>query len=656
MGTIAVTERVPAPDTGRLPLALTGLLGLGGAVLVVAAFLPSPGLFLLATLVLAGTEIAATLRAPFLMYGLGRIQAGAGFRVLVQTIGLLVLLVRTDAPSSWLVGSAVGLLCLQAVRVLGVGLATTLRLRRKLPIVTRGLDLEPVRVPPAPPTLLTADTDAVLGWPGQLAVLGGGLAVLADQGVWLVLGFGFGVAASLAGAAVLGRAVLAMRAVPPARIEAAVRRALDKLRPEVVLYFGSGPETAYQLQMWLEPMERIRQPVLVILRDRELFRSLGPTRLPVLCVEHGGPLMGLDLPTVRLALYPSHAVGNLHMLRRRGVVHAFIGHGDSDKAVTSNPFLKAYDQLWVSGPAGRERMLDARVGIDDLDDVRLVEIGRPQTDELQRAEPTPSESGRSTVRVLYAPTWEGYEDQPDQSSVGPLGVELVRRLVAEPDVEVLYRPHPLLGRRSAEARAAHREILALLGNPALAEPVEFPDPYENARDDLDVVGLRSDQSRTELVAARAVWARKRLANAGHLLVPGPLYALSECFAAADALLCDVSSVITDFLATRQATSRVTSQEAVGSSIRIPKPFGVIDAAGLPGDEFAVRYPSSRGGYLVAAEGDGLTRLLSAARGTADPAAPDRAAAAEWLLGSAEPSAAVRLQRAVDAALEKEPAQ
>lgn len=632
MQTITLTERVPAPDTGSLPFLLIGALVLGGGGLLVAAFPPLPLPFLLAVLLLAGAEIPAALRARFLTFGLGRFSAGAPFRVLVGGIGLLVLLVRSDAPPGWTVGTGFGLLCLYVLQVVGIGLAGYVRQRRKQPMVTRGLDLGPLRVPPAPPTPLSTYAETTFPWPAYVGLLGGALSVLTGSVVWLVVGFGLGVAAGLAGVAVLARALLALRQVPWPRYRAAVERALEKLRPEVVLYFASGPETAYQLEMWLAPLERIRQPVLVILRDRELFRTLGPTRLPVLCVEHGGPLMGLRLPSLRLALYPSHAVGNLHLLRRRGVVHTFIGHGDSDKPVSSNPFLKAYDQIWVSGPAGRERMRDADIGIHDPDDPRLAEIGRPQI------EATTGTTESERVTVLYAPTWEGYDDQPHQSSVESMGVELVQRLLAEPDVRVLYRPHPLLGSRDVATRAAHLRILDLLGGRMLADRFEFPDPYARARDELDVAGVLADQSRSELVAARAVWAGKQLAGTEHRLVPDPPFALLDCFAAADVLLSDVSSVITDFLVTG-------------------KPFGVTNPAGLPEDEFVVRYPSSRGGYLVTpatdgvtASTDGLTRLLSAARGAADPAAPGPADAAEWLLGPAEPPAAERLQRAVDAAL------
>ncbi|GAB3409291.1 CDP-glycerol glycerophosphotransferase family protein [Flindersiella endophytica] len=630
MRTVSVTERVPAPDLGRVPLALTGLLVLADLVLLVSAFLASAWLLLGSALVLAVAEVAVAWRAPFSGWTLDRLAGGAPVRLLLQGIALVVFVERTDAHDRWEVWSALGVLLIHLSRLAGSGLAEVYKRQRKMPMVTRGLDLGPLTIPEAPPPWLVDRAGDMLSWPMLLFVIGAAVGSL--TGLVPVL-IGSGILALLviwAGDLVLARAVLAMRAVPRSRFLDAVRRALVRLDPEVVLYFASGADTVYQLQMWIEPLEQLDRPVLLILRDRETFRLLGPTKLPVLCVEHGNVLMGLDLPALRLALYPSHAVGNLHLLRRRGVVHAFVGHGDSDKPVTTNPFLKAYDEIWVSGPASRERLLSAELGVDDR---RIVEIGRPQLDALAAASAASGGDRVETrIRVLYAPTWEGYDDEPGQTSVGPAGVELIRRLVAEPDVRLLYRPHPLLGVRDPAVRRAHHEILALLGNPAVAQPAGGPDPYGRARDELEVAGVLSEESRTELVAARSVWARRYLnEHPGHVLVSGPQFPLYECLAETDVLLCDVSSVISEFLVTQ-------------------KPYGVTNPGGLSVDDFAVRYPSSRGGYLMDADGHGLTALLTAARGGDDPAAAERVGLRARLLGSAEPPATARLREAIRKAI------
>ena len=107
--------------------------------------------------------------------------------------------------------------------------------------------------------------------------------------------------------------------------------------------------------MWLPVLEQSRHRTLVVLRDRESLRLMSQTRLPVLCAPAGTVLMAFDLSTVRGALFVANAATNIHLLRKRGMTTAFIGHGDSDKQASSNPFVKVYDELWVAGPAGAER-------------------------------------------------------------------------------------------------------------------------------------------------------------------------------------------------------------------------------------------------------------------------------------------------------------
>ena len=82
--------------------------------------------------------------------------------------------------------------------------------------------------------------------------------------------------------------------------------------------------------------------------------------------------MNFPLPSARVALFPANTAKNLHMLRVPDIGHVFIGHGDSDKAASFNPYTKVYDEVWVAGRAGRDRYLRAQVGVRDED---IVEVG-----------------------------------------------------------------------------------------------------------------------------------------------------------------------------------------------------------------------------------------------------------------------------------------
>ncbi|GAA3227323.1 CDP-glycerol glycerophosphotransferase family protein [Actinocorallia longicatena] len=331
-------------------------------------------------------------------------------------------------------------------------------------------------------------------------------------------------------------------------------------RPEVVLYFPGGPDAVYQANMWLETVAALDRRSLVILRDPRAVAALAPTGLPVLCLEKVGEAMGLELPSVRVALYPANSGLNSHLLRLPHCGHVFVGHGDSDKTPSFNPFTRVYDEVWVAGPAGRERYRRADVGVRDE---AIVEIGRPQIEAIRRGP-----SGNERFTVLYAPTWEGWTADADECSVGPLGTGIVEDLLAA-GVRVLYRPHPLTGRRSPAVAAAHRGLLARL---------EVAD--------------------------------------------GPLH---EAFARTDLLVCDVSSVISDYLA-------------------CGRPYAVTNPRGLAEADFHARCPSASAGHLL--DGDGTAAALAEVMGP-DPLAERRRELRLHLLGPDEPSPLTRFRDAVD---------
>lgn len=159
--------------------------------------------------------------------------------------------------------------------------------------------------------------------------------------------------------------------------------------------------------MWLETMEQMEARPLILLRERTILEKMAPTSVPVICVPGGIHLMNLDLSMVRVALYCANVGKNIHLLRVPTMKHVFIGHGDSDKAASVNPFTKAYDEVWVAGRAGRDRYAIADVGIRDED---VVEVGRPQLAPIAAGQDAPPRDRIPTV--LYAPTWEGWDDNP----------------------------------------------------------------------------------------------------------------------------------------------------------------------------------------------------------------------------------------------------
>jgi hypothetical protein len=523
--------------------------------------------------------------------------------------------------SGWL---AAGLLLYAALRSADQLTHAVLRQVRALPAETRNIDITDLRVPNAP--------RVAAGW-SSLALVLMGTPTGAVAGV--ILGGGWALLALLDAAWCLVRSRhLAQRG----RIFRSIVDRVNAQSPQVVLYHSGPAGTAYQINMWL-PVLADRKAV-VILRQPMHLAELIPTALPILCIPSGSDVMDLELPTARLALYVANVGDNQHLIRSAGMKHVFVGHGDSDKAASANRISKIYDEVWVAGPAGRERYRVADVGVGDD---AIVEVGRPQ---LASVSPKGA-GGRFTA--LYAPTWEGWSDDMFLTSLPGMGVEIVTRLLAA-GVRVIYRPHPLTGTRSAAARSAHQKIVALLADtsPAPSSTAEVAavrariaaltptfsraaDGAERARE----CGPRPD-AVAEIVAAQAhledlYWRhRDPAAHAYVPVTPG----IFSCFNQSDLLISDISSVVSDFAASG-------------------KPYVVTNLADLPEPRFRAENTAARGAYLLSAARVGeLDGILAEVRPPgADPLARERARSREYLLGPDQPDAVTRFHQAIDAGIQ-----
>jgi hypothetical protein len=240
----------------------------------------------------------------------------------------------------------------------------------------------------------------------------------------------------------------------------------------VAVYFCTGPENLFQLEQWRRPLESLARarPTFVVVDQPDTGAALlERSTLPVAFAQGSGALERLvDERDVRVVLYVNQVERNFRMLRFGGPVHVQLGHGESDKAYSVSNQHKAYDQTFVGGPAGRDRLGAALRGFDA--DVRTVQVGRPQLDHDYPG--APGWSRDSGLRVLYAPTWEGDRPSVAYGSLASHGVALVEALVADPGVRVVYRPHPRTGlasARHAEADRAVRAVLARSGDRHLVD-------------------------------------------------------------------------------------------------------------------------------------------------------------------------------------------
>ncbi|MFD5818322.1 hypothetical protein [Streptomyces sp. NPDC127038] len=620
----------------------------------VGALLPAVPLLVASTVVGLAADFTMHRWQPSTAATLGKLHATVFVRQVVRDLLLVAGLIRIedqDYETKYL-ALICGLMLFYALHFSCQALAIMVRRTRTLPVVTRNVDASALGLSAAPPALLMQRSGQRLLL-FSLPSMAGLLTDAAGASAWWA-------AAGIAVSAVLGAVAvgtLALRLLPgrrPVSDEQALEwfeQWLADYRPTVGMYFSGGTSSAYQANMWLEPLARIEGRPLIVLRERFMVKQIASTDIPVVCLPKVADLMRLEQSTLQMLIHPSNSGKTSQVLRIPTIKHAFVNHGESDKLSSCNPYAKAYDEVWVAGPAARERYALANVGVDDKD---VVEIGRPQLDAI---EPHTGAPAGPYTTVLYAPTWEGWDGNPGNTSIIEAGENIVRALLADPKVRLLYKPHPLTGSVIPRAGAADLRIQEMIraANALRATEHAAERPAPSAAADLAARTAELDRLTTSsfrasaddaermlletvpepgrgaaVAAATAAWEAAHWASFPaweHQVVIGARPTVYACFNAADVLVSDVSSVISDYLASE-------------------KPYAVTNTSGLPEQEFRDTFPTVRAGAVLTPDASGVPALLEAVRQPEkDPYALARAELKLHLLGPSDPPSVVRFNDA-----------
>jgi hypothetical protein len=647
-------RRVPVRVPRRIPVRalVTALLAAAYVAQAAAALRPHIPLLLASTVTALAVEGVLYRWQRGMLSVFAKSHADITVRHVLRDLLLVVGLLRLgEQDRETLYAPLVaGLLAFYALHCAIQAVSVLVRRTRTLPVVTRNIDASALRLSPAPPVLLRRPGHRLLVF--GLPATAGLLATTATDDPRCAA---LGIALSL-GLALMGLYDLLVRLLPSRR-PAGEQEALEWLdawlaayRPTVGLYFSGGASSAYQANMWLEPIAKLDGRPVIVLRERFMVQKIAATDIPILCLPKVSTLMRLEQSTLQVLIHPSNSGKTSQVLRIPTLKHTFVNHGESDKLSSCNPYAKAYDEVWVAGPAARERYALAEVGVEDKD---VVEIGRPQLEGVRLYAGPPN--GAYTT-VLYAPTWEGWDGNPGNTSVIEAGENLVRALLADPGVRLLYKPHPLTGSVDPRAGAADLRIRELIraanrertgarpGADAAAELARRTQELDrltsiDVRAGADQLERMLSQAapepgRAEAVArATADWEEAYWASLPeweHQVVMGTRPALYACFNRADLLISDVSSVISDFLVSE-------------------KPCAVANTSGLAEDVFRKAFPTVRAATVLTPDAAGVPELLAAVRDPArDRLAEARAELKRHLLGPAEPSSQTRFNEAVRA--------
>jgi CDP-Glycerol:Poly(glycerophosphate) glycerophosphotransferase len=368
--------------------------------------------------------------------------------------------------------------------------------------------------------------------------------------------------------AALAVAMVTVTRMQLARFTAYSHEVLDKLRaygPMLTMPYNG--HAAFHIGLWSPYLERTGLPFTVVTTDALAFKRVAERyTIPVIYAPKGDrrAIRAMLPKTLGAALYV-YSRDNEDFVRVRRLTHVWLHHGDSDKESSCRRKSAAYDVLAVAGQAAIDRYAAHRVRIPPS---KFKIVGRPQTEDIETA--TASICTVEKPVVLYAPTWYAAGHKYNHSSL-PIGTTIVSALLAR-NATVIFRPHPA-NRKLREAAAAIAAIDELLR--ADAKATSRPHRWSEAATD-------------------------------------PTFA--ELANAADAMVADVSGVVTDFMQSL-------------------KPFAMV-ATGEKTDAFRARFPSSRSAYVIEWDLSTLDDALDAMLGD-DPLAAIRPERRDYYLGGYE---------------------
>lgn len=232
--------------------------------------------------------------------------------------------------------------------------------------------------------------------------------------------------------------------------------------PKIIAYLSGPSDVAYQINQWTSVLERLSVKTAIILRNPGIYAQMKPTTLDVYYARGGREVEWFVNNGPKVVLYPNNREQNVNSLRHYELTHVFINHGESDKSVNQSKMLMAYDHLFVGGAMAEKRLRDVGLPIRDR---QIVHVGRPQAEMML----TPRVPDAPVRNILYAPTWEGGVQATDYSSVGPFGLDVLKRIIADGRFKLRLKLHPLTGSSSARARDYRAQIESLCLNSPLCE-------------------------------------------------------------------------------------------------------------------------------------------------------------------------------------------
>jgi hypothetical protein len=239
-------------------------------------------------------------------------------------------------------------------------------------------------------------------------------------------------------------------------------------RPQAALVWGEDIAFSH-LEIWTHYITHSKKRFAIFAKSlkgkSQNDLKLGST--PVFTSGNGLslPQLACSLPTLSTLLYVTDKTGNFSYVRSLpDRIHVFANHGDSDKHSNMSRLACAYDFVLVADSHAAQRFIQNGI---QLPLERFIAMGGAVVDGAE-----PATTFGPVRRVLYAPTWEGYAESVNFSSL--LSVAPILSRWPDAASQVRFRPHPATGNRRSDCSAAKAELAALCpARPMKAKAKDF---------------------------------------------------------------------------------------------------------------------------------------------------------------------------------------
>ena len=190
---------------------------------------------------------------------------------------------------------------------------------------------------------------------------------------------------------------------------------------------------------WADELDSVGLPWFVVVAERHhltYLRQRGQHKavfLPDL------PIGAQLLPgSIKALLYVNNAQKNRVMISTlQNLLHVQLLHGDSDKPPSYSPLTKNYDRVFVAGQMAIDRYARNNVAIPKH---KFRIVGRPQVAAIKTATTT---ADATLPQIVYMPTWRGFFDDTQFSSLDRAD-QILETILSRPEpVNVIFKPHPL---------------------------------------------------------------------------------------------------------------------------------------------------------------------------------------------------------------------